>query len=283
MNKIFKVSSISLAMLVLAFFVSAEETNTTLRPSPSPVKPRPSAVMEKREEVKQNLEQKREELRQNMELRKEELKQNVEERRETLKQEMEQKREELKDRMEQKREELKTRIETKREELKSRLTKIKDERKKQVVERIDKSLDAINERITSNLLKVLEKLEDILVRIGERTDKAESNGVNVSSVDSAIVSAQTAINDAKAAVEAQSAKTYTIIVSTEDKLKSDVGRARQALHADLKLVQEKVKVARNAVHEVARAYAKAHGRDLPSPSVSPSSSPMTSASPTTTP
>ena len=60
MNKIFKVSSISLAMLVLAFFVSAEETNTTLRPSPSPVKPRPSAVMEKREEVKQNLEQKRE-------------------------------------------------------------------------------------------------------------------------------------------------------------------------------------------------------------------------------
>ena len=260
-NKLFKISVASLASLGLALSVFAQTPSLTPR---SEIK---DARRENKEEVKQALGQKREALKQNVEQKREELKQ----KREELKQDFERKREELKDRLEQKKEELKSRIANKREELKKRLEKIKNERKKQVVEKIDKSLDALNEKTTARLLETLKKLEDILVRIGERTNAAGDRGVDVTSVDSAIAFAQTAINNAKAAIEAQAAKTYSLTIGTEDKLKTDIGKTRKALHEDLRVVYGQVKTARDVVHEAARAYAKAHGRDLfpPSPTVSP--------------
>ncbi|MBI2064794.1 MAG: hypothetical protein HYT62_01930 [Candidatus Yanofskybacteria bacterium] len=272
-NKLVKISVISFASLGLALSVFAQTPSPTSR---SEIK---DARRENKEEAKQILEQKREELKQNSENKREELKQN----REELKQDFEQKREELKDRLEQKKEELKDRIENKREELKKRLEKIKDNRKKQVVEKIDKNLDSLNEKITDRLLENLKKLEDILVRIGERTDVAEGRGVDVSSVDSAVVAAQAAIGDVKTAVEVQATKTYSLAISTEDKLKTDVGKTRRLLQEDLKVVSEKVKVARNAVHEAAQAFAKAHGRDLPEISPTISVSPAPSPSVTTNP
>ena len=48
-------------------------------------------------------------------------------------------------------------------------------------------------------------------------------------------------------------KTYSFTVTTEDKLRSDVGAARQALHADLVAVREIVKAARDAVKSAAVA------------------------------
>ena len=106
-----------------------------------------------------------------------------------------------------------------------------------------------------------------MVRIGERTNTAESRGVDVSSVDLAIAAAQAAISSAKTAVEAQATKTYTLTIDSEDKLRTDISKTRKALYEDLQVVYGQVKIARDAVHEAARAYAKAHGRDLPSPSV----------------
>lgn len=269
----------------LVLFASAQDSS-----SPTPIPVRSPVKTPIRQEIrdtrKENVQEIKEVRQENIQERKETMQQNLEEmkrKRETFKEDMEKKREELKDRMEQKREELKTRIETKRTELKERLTKIKDERKKQVVERIDKSLDALNERVTKHFLSALEKLEDILARINERTDKAEGQGTDASSVDTAIAVAQAAINDAKAAVEVQADKTYTLTINTEDKLREDVGKTRQALHADLRAVQEKVKVARDAVHEAARAFAKVHGRDLATPSPTVSASPTVSPTPTSTP
>ena len=93
------------------------------------------------------------------------------------------------------------------------------------------------------------------------------------------------VQGAEAVVEAQAGKTYTLTVNSEDKLRDDVGKARQSLHADLRAVHQKVKLAMDAVHEATRAFAKAHGRDLPSPSpsFSPTVSPTVSVSPTVTP
>jgi len=280
MKNITKISVASLASLGLALSVFAQTTSPT-----SSVAPTKSPEREEiRENAKKEAERIREETKKEIEDKRETTKQAMEQKREGLKQEIETKREELKDRLEQKREELKDRIETKREELKQRLEKIKNETKKRVVEKIDKSLDALNERMTKHFISTLEKLEDVLARIGERTSDAADKGIDVSSVDLAIVAAQTAINEAKASVEAQAAKNYSLTISTEDKLKTDIGKTRQLLHEDLKVVYEKVKVARNAVHEAARAFAKAHGRDLPSlsPSVSPSPTPVVSVSPTPT-
>lgn len=254
-HKLLKISVVSLASLGLALSVFAQTPSATPK----------SEIRGVGEGIRQEIEQNREELRQ---------------KREEFKQSLEQKRQEFKNALEQKKEELKNKIEAERKELKQRLEKIKDERKKQTVDRVDKSLDMLNEKMTKHFLEDLSKLEDILAKISERTDRAEAKGMDVSSVDSAFAVAQTAINNAKTAIQEQASKNYVVKVSTEDKLKADVGQARQALHTDLKAVLDKVIIARDAVHDVARAFAKANGRDLPSPSptatVSPTVSPTTS-------
>ena len=195
------------------------------------------------------------------------------------KEEMGNMRREFQDKIRDAREDLKNRIEVKRTELKNDLRSIKDERKKKTTEKIDKSLDAMNERMTNHFIDVLDKLEDVLVRIDERTDRAASKSIDVSSVRTAIEKADKAIDDARAAVVAQAAKIYTIDVTTETGLKEAVRKARRALHDDLAAVREKVKATRDAVHNAARAYAKAHGRDL----LTPTPSPTATVSPTVSP
>lgn len=284
MYKFIKLSAVSLASFGLALFVFAQDT--TVSPSNMPNREGMKQGREEmREEKKENKEERKEVRKENkeekkemkedakeeMKEKKEAMKQEMESRREELKQKMEEKREELKQRLEQKREELKDRIEVKREALKEKLKTIKDEHKKQVVEKIDKSLDELNDKMTKHFLDVLEKLENVLVKISERVDKAESEGFDASAVDTAVVSAQALIDSAKATVEAQAGKTYTLTVGTEDKLRIDVGKARQALHADLRAVYEIVKKAKEAVHAAAGTLAGIRGNAMPSstPSVSP--------------
>jgi len=204
----------------------------------------------------------------------EEIKTRTRETTRAFKEELEQKKEELKKKIEQKREELKTTIETKREELKQHLEKIKDEKKKQAVERIDKQIDELNSRLLKHYLNVLDKISAVLVKVSERADKAEERGVDVSAVRTAITSAESAIAVARSAIEAQTGKTYIIQVNTEGTLKTDVGKARQALHNDLSKVRLAVKAAHNAVRNTATTLAHSMGViKSPSPTVSPTPTP----------
>lgn len=233
-----------------------EETRTEVRTRQDEVR---TEVREKREDAKGEVNERREELRvKNLEAR-EELKQRIEERKEELKARVEEKREELKDRIEQKREELKERLET-----------IKDERKKEVVERIDKRMDELNERLLDHFLSVLDKLGGVLVRIAERADSAEERGVDVSAVRTAIDEANNAIAMAKSAIETQAGKTYTIQITDEEGLRTDVGRARRALHGDLKAVRLTVKAAHEAVRNAATTLAQL---PRPTPTPEPTESP----------
>ena len=176
--------------------------------------------------------------------------------REEAKQAISQKRSELKSAIEAKRAETRDKIKAKREELKAQLQKIKDERKKQIVERVDARIDALNDRMTSHYLKVLEQIEDVLSRVATRTDKAAVAGANVTAVREAIVKAQAAIASARATATAQAGKTYQITVTGDNNLRVDVGKARQALHADLVSVREAVKAAHMAVRDAAVFLAK---------------------------
>ncbi len=169
---------------------------------------------------------------------------------------MEQKKAEFKNKVETARTELKTRIETKKRELKTKLAKIKDERKKQVVEKIDGQLDELNKRRMDHFSQVLEQIEKVLDKISGRTAKAEANGRDVSAVKSAISEAQNSIAASRSAVQTQAVKTYTITITTENALRQDVGKARQALHADLVKVEDTVKAAREAVRKAATTLAQ---------------------------
>jgi len=182
--------------------------------------------------------------------------QSIEKRMETRRGAMEQRRIEFEGRVEQTREDLTTRIEKKREELKERLQGIRDENKRKIVERIDRQMDALNKRLLKHFEAVLNKLEGILSRIGDRADRAESNGSDVSSVRSAITEAQDKIAAARSAITNQTGKTYTIEITGEERLKADVRSARQALHSDLVKVRETVKAAHAAVKDASTALAK---------------------------
>ncbi|HXK41135.1 MAG TPA: hypothetical protein VJ046_03525 [Candidatus Paceibacterota bacterium] len=257
MKKPHIISILSVAVFLVAGLVWAQEETRTREEVRTEVKTR-------QDEVRTEIREKRENVRGEVAETREEIRIRTREATEVFKKEAEQRKEELKTRVEQKREELKTRIETKREDLKKRLEKVKDERKKQAVERIDKQMDELNDRLLKHYLSVLDKLSDVLVRISERTDRAEERGVDVAAVRTAIDEANRAISAAKTAIETQSGKTYTIQVNTEEGLKNDVGRARQALHNDLAAVRLVIKAAHEAVRQAATTLAQ-----LPRPTPTP--------------
>ena len=184
-------------------------------------------------------------------------KQELERRREEFKQAQEQLREEFKTRMEEARERAKQEFETRREELKNKLETVKNENKKRIVEKISEQLDELNARLMKHFSEVLDKLEKVLANIQSRTEKAEANGHDVAAIRTAIQAAEDAILAARAAIEAQAAKTYTPgITGDEEKLRVEVGRARQALHSDLAVLREVIRNAYKAVRNVATSLAQ---------------------------
>ena len=213
-------------------------------------------IRETRQEVRKNVQDAKQEVKQNVQEKKQEVKQNVEEKRKELKAQVEVKREEFKKAVETKREELKTKIDAEREALKAKLQSVKDERKKQAVTRIGEEVNKLNARTVEHFTGVLDKLAEVLGRISSRTDKGAERGLDVAAVRTAIASADTAIASARAAVTAQAGKTYAVTITTEDKLRTDVGATRKALHADLEKVRDAIVAAREAVHTAATTLAK---------------------------
>jgi len=184
-------------------------------------------------------------------------KEEFEAKRAELKNSIEKEQTEWRNQMELKREQLKSQIEAQRKNLEKGLAKIKDETKKKIVERIYNQVGELNKRMTDHFLNVLEKLEKVLERISSRAAKVEANGRDISAVKTFINEASNAISEAKTAVSNQAAKVYAApVVKSENVLKTEVGKIRQALHNDLKLVFDKVKAAQEAVRKAATSLAQ---------------------------
>lgn len=149
-----------------------------------------------------------------------------------LKQQRAELREQIKESVAAKRQVAKEAVATKREEFKTRLQTIKNERKKALVERIDTKLTNVNAKHTDRFTQVLSNLQILLDKITGDVDKTD---------------AQAAIDAAKAAVETQAAKTYSITISTETALKSDVGTVTSQLRLDLMAAHQAVIDAKQAV------------------------------------
>ncbi|MBI2515256.1 hypothetical protein HYV91_03735 [Candidatus Wolfebacteria bacterium] len=212
------------------------------------------------QDLRQNTRQEVKDVRQNMRQETGQMKREAVEAVRVKRQETQQliqvKREEFRKKVDEKKVELRQKVEVKRQELKDRLVKIKDEKKKQAVLRIDQGLDALNEKQLNHFSQVLEKLETVLTNISSRADKAEANGINVAPVRLALEQARNQISLSRSAIEAQSGKTYAMAVTTEENLKTDVKRARQALHDDLNKVKVAVKTAHEAVRKAAVTLAQ---------------------------
>lgn len=164
-------------------------------------------------------------------------------------------REESRTILKDKREELKD----KKEEFREKLQTIRDEKKRAMVERIDEKISRMNNTHTARFSKTLEKLEMILNRITEHGQNLKSKGIDTLKLDSAVASAKTAINAAKVAVESQSAKTYTIDVASENRLKTTVGSIVSMFRKDLRDVHKTVVDAKQAVQNAEMELAKVRG------------------------
>ncbi len=172
-------------------------------------------------------------------------------------------------------------IQTKKTELENEIKKIKDTAKQTGAKNVYDSFNKLNKETTDQFQKSLNQIADVLDKVKSRTDKAEANGATVIAVRTAITTAETAIVTARAAVTAQAGKVYTFQVGTDATLKTDVGKARQALHADLVKVRDLVKAARDAVHQAAVLLGQIQGVDefeapTPTPTLTPTPTPTPS-------
>lgn len=141
---------------------------------------------------------------------------------------------ELRETVKIKREEAREAIKTKREEFKVKLETIKDEKKKMVVERIDTKLATVNTKHTDRFTDVLEKLQMIVDKISVVDDQDTTD-------------AQKAIDLAKKAIEEQAAKTYNITITTEARLRANVGTVTSGLRKDLMATHKLVVASKQAV------------------------------------
>lgn len=139
-----------------------------------------------------------------------------------------------------------------RAEFKEKLSELKDARKKEIVEKLDARFATVNKKATGRFLETLDKLSDILKGVQKKATEAKTAGKDTTEAQTSITAAQSAIDAAKTAVTTQSAKTYTITISTEDKLRMDVGTTASSLHADLRSVHKLVSDAKQAVVKAAR-------------------------------
>lgn len=129
--------------------------------------------------------------------------------------------------------------------LKARLANFKDQRKAQTTERVNTNLAKINKQRTDMMMAHLDRMSSILSRLDSRvanvTDKDTSPAKNQ------IASASSAITTAKEAVASESAKDYTIDVTSEGTVRKDAQTARDSLYTDLRSVHQLLVNARQAL------------------------------------
>jgi len=155
--------------------------------------------------------------------------------------------------------EVETKIKSAKDEFRRKINEFKDAKKKQIVERINNRLSTINKKRIEHFLRVLNRLEAILQKIKTRTSQAKANGKDVYKVETAISSAQIALDSAKTAVNDQAKKEYTININTETTAKNDVGAAVSGLQNDLMNTMRLVIDARHAVYKAATELVKVIG------------------------
>lgn len=174
---------------------------------------------------------------------------------------MKEKREDFREKLQEKRTQAQEKFKAKREAFQQKITTIKDENKKQLIERLDTKISTVHTNRTNQMLENIEKLVSILANMQEKTTSAKESGKNTSSVDSAITKAETAINNAKTAVEAQAGKEYVITITAtgSGQLKNSVGATTKQLQADLSASHKLIVAAKQAVQQVHMELSKVLG------------------------
>jgi len=136
------------------------------------------------------------------------------------------------------------RMAAQREKVAQRVADIQDEAKQQIAKNLAAQFDNLNSTWTDRFMQTLDRYDTILQKMEDRTNIAAGNGKDIASTTIAIQSAKTAVTNARTAVVAQAAKTYTLnpltipatattTTSGQEKLMKGLRTSFQNLHATL--------------------------------------------------
>lgn len=143
-----------------------------------------------------------------------------------------------------------------REKLSKDLATMSDEAKKAIVERLNTKLQTMNETKTTRWANALDTLSEILTRIEANINTLKDSGVDTTSADALVLSAQEAIENASDLVTTQAENSYIIEITDETTLRESIQPVVQKFKEDLRTTLTAVKTARDAVRLAARGLAQ---------------------------
>lgn len=168
-------------------------------------------------------------------------------------------RKQLKEELELKRHEASKSSLLKHQQFIKRLDLLKDERKKEKVATISGKITTFNLNHTNRLADVLDKIQSILDRVSKKAETAKGEGYDTGVLALAIKNAQTAIDAARIAISSQALKQYTIQITSDATIKTNVGSVVSQFRTDLKAIHKLVIDAKQATMRAVSELAKLRG------------------------
>lgn len=140
-------------------------------------------------------------------------------------------------------------VQERMQQFRTQIQEIQDTRRRGIVQNIVEKIANANSRITQKMSSALDKLSRILQLVEEKAEGFSANGQNTTALLQAIVDAETAIDDAKNAVEEQASKQYTAEITDESTLRSVIAAMVSEFRTDISTVHDVVIAAKDAVME----------------------------------
>lgn len=143
--------------------------------------------------------------------------------------------------------ERKVKMATREAALKAKLETFRNKKKATAAARINDNLNKINEVHTLNMQKHLDRMLTLLEKLEARVNSGSPDIKDKTAALSAIASSKAVIATTSAAVTAQAEKDYTIVVSSESRIKIDAKAQRDLLHKDLLALRKLIIDAKQSV------------------------------------
>lgn len=166
----------------------------------------------------------------------------------------------IRERIASKEAEIKTRVEKKRTELQERLSLFKDKKKAQIAERVSTNLNAINKNRTTAMTTHIARIEELLTKLETRVNEYQGTS-DTTAVKASITTTKSLLSKASNSVVAQAGKDYTVSVTNEEQIRSDVEAMRNQLLKDLQAVHNDIKLARESLTKTIRLAYQTLGKE----------------------
>lgn len=176
---------------------------------------------------------------------------NMDNRREEMRRFILDKQEEFRIRIKNVNELMRQNFEEKKIELKEKLKIVKDERKVNLTLNINDKFQTLNSKVVNSLNEALNRKETVLNKLKEEILILSNNGKDTADLNSKVMEIEGKIAEARSMIITQSSKVYSIDITNEAELKSNVEQTNIAMKTDVKVLQDFTKNISDLIRDVA--------------------------------